>query len=59
MYKSFLVPEVRKSVPKLVFARSAFDFDFLDLAKFAIVDRFLIFLPIQPLSALPAAFGAS
>ncbi len=68
MYEAFLAPGVRKSVPELSFAKLAFgksdfldliDFDFLDLAKFAMVDRFLI-LPLTPSpSTLPAALGTS
>ncbi len=65
---AFLASEVRKSVPelfltKLAFSKSGFldldDLDFLDLAKFATVDKFLILLSIPPPSAPPAAFGAS
>ena len=47
--KVSLALRVRKSVPKLAFAlgKSDFlglvDFDFLNLTKFVIVDRFLIF----------------
>ncbi len=47
--KAFLTLRVRKSVPEeLAFAKSDFltlvNFGFLDLADFAVVNRFLIFL---------------
>ncbi len=66
--KVFFSSGIRKSVPELAFAKLAFgksdlldlvDFDFLDLAKFATVDRFLILLPTPPLSALPVAPSTS
>ncbi len=49
--KASLAPEVRKSVPKLAFAK----FDFLDLADFITVDRFLILLLLLALAALAVA----
>ncbi len=47
--KASLAPEIRKSVPKLAFAK----FGFLDLADFVAVDRFLILSP-TPALATPA-----
>ncbi len=50
--KASLASRVRKSVSKLAFAK----FGFLDLANFAMVDRFLI-LPLPPvLAALAVIF---
>ena len=51
--KAFLAPEIRKSISeKLAFAKPDFlnlvNFGFLDLANFAIVDRFSKLLPILP-----------
>ena len=52
--KTFLALKIRKSVPKLAFAFSKSDFlglvnfDFLDLVKFLIVDRFSILPSILP-----------
>ncbi len=67
--KAFLALGVRKSVSeeltfiKLAFSKSDFldlvDFGFLDLAKFAIVDRFLILLPTLPLFALVVLLNTS
>ena len=63
--KVFLASKVKKSVPKWVFRfgksklLGLVNFDFLDLAKFITVDKFLIFLLILPLLALPVAFGTS
>ena len=63
--KAFLTPKIRKSVPKLAFAFDKSDllvlvnFDFLNLAKFTIIDGFLIFSPTPPPSTLPAAPNAS
>ena len=63
--KAFLAPKVRKSDLKLafVFGKSDFlgliNFDFLALAKFTIVDKFLILLPILLLSALLLALSTS
>ena len=68
--KAFLAPGIRKSVPKIAFTFSKSDFlglnnfEFLDLAKFATVDRFLIllstpsFLSTPPLVPLPLALAA-
>lgn len=55
--KVFLALEVIKSVlEELVFVKSKFlnlaKFDFLDLIKFVIIDRFFIFIPISPLPIL-------
>ncbi len=44
-----MAPEVRKSVPELAFVK----FGFLDLADFAVVDRFLILPPPPALSPAP------
>ena len=61
--KISLAPEVRKSVPELafIFDKSNFldliNFDFLDLIKFATVDRFLILLPTLLPSALLVTLG--
>ncbi len=66
--KAFLALIVRKSVPELTFTKLAFgksdfldlvDFDFWDLAKFAMVDRFSIFLPTLPQSTLPVGLDLS
>ncbi len=66
--KAFLTLGVRKSVPKLTFAKLAFDkfdflhlvnFDFLDLADFAAVDRFSKLPPTPPPLALLVALGTS
>ena len=61
--KAFLAPKIRKSVLEFVFSKSDLlglvDFDFLNLAKFATVDRFSILPPTPPPSALSAAPGAS
>ena len=63
--KAFLALEVRKSVSNLafVFSKSDFlglvDFDFLNLAEFATVDKFLILSPTLPPSTLTVALGAS
>ncbi len=63
--KVFLALGVRKSVLELILAKLAFgksdflnlvDFYFLDLADFAIVDRFSKFLPTLP---PPVPAGAS
>ncbi len=62
--KTFFVLRVRKFVPKLSFAKLTFgksdfldlvDYDFLDLAKFATVNRFLILPPTLPPPALANA----
>ena len=56
--KAFLAPKVRKSIPESTFTFGKSDFlglvnlDFLDLAKFIMVDRFLIFPPIPTPSTL-------
>lgn len=53
--KGFLILEVRKSdLKKLAFIKS----DFLNLADFAIVNKFSIFLPILPLITLPITSDA-
>ena len=63
--KAFLAPKVRKSVLKLAFVFSKYDFlglvdfDFLDLAKFTTIDKFLILPPILLPSASLVVFGAS
>ncbi len=57
--KAFLAPRIRKSVLELASTKLAFDFDFLDLAEFVTVDRFLILPSTPPPSAPPAALGAS
>ena len=63
--KAFFTLEVRKSVSELafIFGKSDFlgliDFDFLNLAKFITVDKFLLFLLISSPSVLLAAPGVS
>ncbi len=66
--KAPLVLEIRYSILELACAKLTFsksdlldlvNFDFLDLAKFAIVNRFLILLPILPTLALPTTLGIS
>ncbi len=64
--KAFLASVVRKSVPKLTFAKLVFGksdfldlFDFLDLADFAAVDRFSKLPPTPPLTTLLVALGVS
>ncbi len=66
--KAFLASGVRKSVPKLTLEKLALgksdflglvDFDFLDLADFAAVDRFSKLPPPPAPPAPPAALGAS
>lgn len=62
--KAFLAPKVRKSVSEeLTFTKYNFldlvNFSFSDLTSFAVIDRFLIFLPIlSPLAPLTLS-GAS
>ncbi len=66
--KAFLALGVRNSVPELTLVKLAFgksdfldlvNFDFLDLADFAAVDRFSKLPSTPPPSAPPAALGAS
>ena len=61
--KASLTSEIRKSIPKLAFTFGKSDFlglvnfNFLDLAEFAIVDRFSILQPTLPLVPPPLSLA--
>lgn len=58
--KAFLILGVRKSILVEAFAKLFSKFDFLNLTKFAIVEKSLISLPLLlPPATLSSLFGIS